>query len=383
VLATDTVVGGRYVLGPLLGHGGVADVYRAHDLTCDEPVAVKILRHASTNDLRRFEREARALERLHHPAIVRLRDEGEHDGVPFLVLDLVDGQPLSRVLKSRRFDDAEVASIGAALADALAHAHALGVVHRDVKPGNVLLDEHDGVHLTDFGIAQLTDGSATASITDTGFVVGTAAYLSPEQVQGQPAEPASDVYSLGLVLIEAASGERPFEGSPVEVALARLERPPTVPDVAPWLAALLTAMTAVEPADRPPASTVAAALAARDGDATATSVLPVAGEATTAIPVPVAATRSAATRSPTSATTRRRLSPAAVVALAVAAIVLFAFAMYANAGTGATPANAGTTTVPAPPPPSSTTVPTTVAVTTPAAPAPTAKPAPHHKDRKG
>ena len=154
MLATETVLGGRYRLGPVIGQGGSADVFRADDLATGRLVAVKVLRAATPTDLRRFELEAETLSSLDHAAIVRMCDDGDHDGVPYLVLDLIDGEPLSAVLLRGPLSEDEVARVGAVLADALAHAHALGVVHRDVKPGNVLFDRDGGVHLTDFGIAR-------------------------------------------------------------------------------------------------------------------------------------------------------------------------------------------------------------------------------------
>ena len=230
MLATETTVGDRYRLGPLLGRGGGADVFQADDLTTGRPVAVKVLRGASATDLRRFEYEAETLRRLDHPAIVRMCDDGEHEGVPYLVLDLVDGESLATRLENGPLPDDEARAMGARLAGALAYAHSLGVVHRDVKPGNVLFDEAGAAHLTDFGIARLTDMTA---ITSTGFVIGTAAYLSPEQVTGSVATPASDVYALGLVILEALTGERAYPGAPSEAALARLQRSPEIPAAVP------------------------------------------------------------------------------------------------------------------------------------------------------
>jgi serine/threonine protein kinase len=152
-----------------------------------------------------------------------------------------------------------VVAIGVQLAEALAHAHAAGVVHRDLKPGNVLLDADDRVTLTDFGIARLM--SETTRHTATGVTLGTAAYLAPEQVRGEEVTPASDVYSLGLLLLEALTGERAYQGLPVEAALARLTTPPNIPDTvpSPWHE-LLRAMTALDPTDRPSAGQVAASL---------------------------------------------------------------------------------------------------------------------------
>ena len=364
MLATATLVGDRYQLGPIIGRGGGADVFQAEDTHTGRPVAVKVLRSATTEDLHRFDVEAETLSRLDHPAIVRMCDRGEHDGVPYLVLDLIEGEPLSVVLRRGPLDEADVIRIGAVLADALAHAHALGVVHRDVKPSNVLFDDVGDVHLTDFGIARLTDVSA---ITSSGLVIGAAAYLSPEQVQGEGASPASDVYALGLVLIEALTGSPAFTGTASEAALARLDRAPEVPETAsPALALLLTAMTASEPSARPAASEVVDTLGADR-----TTVLPVAADITEAIPIePVVL----------AAPDRRR--PVALIVIA-GVVLLFAFGLLSGAN-GSSPWSVSTaataTTVPPPTTPVTTAPPPTTAAP-PVSVAP--EPAPKHKGKKG
>jgi serine/threonine protein kinase len=287
VQATGTTLGDRYLLGDLIGCGGGADVYRADDLDRAEAVAVKVLRAVAPEDLRRFDVEAETLERLNHPAIVRLRDQGDDDGTPYLVLDLVDGEALSSRLERGPLSEEEVAGMGAVLAEALAHAHALGVIHRDVKPGNVLLDGYGNTHITDFGIARLTDRT---SITATGLVIGTAAYLAPEQVKGEAVGPATDVYALGLVLLEALTGERAYTGTPSEAALARLRHAPVVPpQTSPALAAALMSMTAEDPARRPTAAEVSRALAGsvRSDVRDATTVLPVMATPTACLCTPV------------------------------------------------------------------------------------------------
>jgi serine/threonine protein kinase len=178
---------------------------------------------------------------------------------PYLVMELVEGQTLSQLCAGTPLPPARVAAIGAQLGDALAYAHAEGVVHRDVKPGNVLVGPQDRVKLADFGIARLIGD--TVRHTRTGHAIGTAAYLAPEQVQGSEITTAADVYSLGLVLLEALTGARAFPGSPTESALARLQRDPDVPESvpAPWRR-LLEAMTRQAPERRPSAAEAAAAL---------------------------------------------------------------------------------------------------------------------------
>jgi serine/threonine protein kinase len=365
VLATATVVGDRYVLGPVIGRGGGADVFRAEDTRTGRPVAVKVLRSATTDDLRRFELEAETLSRLDHPAIVRMCDRGDHDGVPYLVLDLVDGEPLSDVVRRSPLAEDDVVRIGAVLAGALAHAHALGVVHRDVKPGNVLFDAVGDVHLTDFGIARLTDASA---ITSSGFVVGTAAYLAPEQVNGEGAQPPSDVYALGLVLIEALTGSPAFTGPSTEAALARPQRAPEVPETtSPSLAPLLTSMTAMEPEARPTAAGVVDALSADR-----TMVLPVAADVTEAIPIePVVL----------AAASHREL-PWGVIAVAGVAFLLLLGWLTGGSSGGSWYVSTGPTGPAAPPPTTPVTAPppTTVAVAPATVPP---EPAPKHGKKKG
>jgi eukaryotic-like serine/threonine-protein kinase len=261
------VLAGRYDLTNRIGEGGVAVVHEALDCRLDRQVAVKLLRDTATSaeDRARFADEARLLGRLSHPGLVRVLDAGIDGDRPYLVLELVRGRSLADAMDDGLEGD-EVAQIGAEVAEALAHVHAAGIVHRDVKPGNVLLDQDGTAKLADFGIARLVDD--TVHHTRTGFLVGTVAYLSPEQVAGEPVSTAVDVYSLGLVLLEALTGVRAYAGSSVESAFARLARQPEVPATlpAPWHA-LLTEMTARDPLARPTAAEVAARIRAiRSGD---------------------------------------------------------------------------------------------------------------------
>ena len=278
-MTSETVLAERYDLEEVLGRGGMADVHRATDRVLHRAVAVKMLRDTTDDesDRLRFTAEARTLARLSHPGLVMVLDAGTTAERPYLVMELVDGQTLAQCCSGRPLDASRVAAIGAQLADALAYAHGEGVVHRDVKPGNVLLGAGDRVKLADFGIARLIGD--TVRHTRTGHAIGTAAYLAPEQVQGGEITTAVDVYSLGLVLLEALTGERAFPGSPTESALARLQRQPGVPD---WLPAdwgrVLTAMTALAPEQRPGALEVARELE-RLADGTATAVAPVAAPA--------------------------------------------------------------------------------------------------------
>ncbi len=253
----------------MIGIGSSAVVHRATDRRFGTPVAVKHFHaNASAHDLRQQQQEMAVLARLDHPGLVGLHDGGTEDGRAFVVTDLVEGPTLAeRISSGPPLDPAAVRALGAQLADALAHVHAGGIVHRDVKPANVLLGADGRPRLADFGIARALDG-AGATATATGCVVGTAAYLAPEQVRGESVGPAADVYALGLVLLEALTGRREYPGLAVESATARLHRPPVVPAGLPGgLGPLLVAMTGSEPRERPPAAVVAATLAAAQAPA--------------------------------------------------------------------------------------------------------------------
>jgi eukaryotic-like serine/threonine-protein kinase len=200
---------------------------------------------------RRFDGEARTLAALSHPGLVSVYDAGTDGDSTFLVLQLVDGRTLHNRIGDGPLSPEEVRTLGARLADALAHVHANDVVHRDVKPSNILLDTEGNAYLADFGLARLTGATR---LTGTGEMMGTAAYLAPEQVRGKDLGFPVDVYALGLVLLECLTGYREYEGTEVEVALARLHRPPDLPDdLPPDLAHLLTRMTALTPRRRPTA----------------------------------------------------------------------------------------------------------------------------------
>ncbi|MGH2758938.1 MAG: protein kinase domain-containing protein [Actinomycetota bacterium] len=236
------VLAGRYELGVRMGSGGMGTVWRARDRTLGRDVAVKLLHEglaADTTFAQRFRQEALSAAKLTHPNVVAVFDAGEHDGVPFIVMELVEGPSLHGILaKNGALPVAEVARIGRAVCGALAHAHGRGLIHRDMKPANVLLEEASREpKVADFGIAKGLEDSA--GLTRTGGLIGTAAYLSPEQVSGRPATPASDVYAVGCMLYASLVGEPPFGGTtPVAVAMRHLndpvpnlrERRPDVPE---------------------------------------------------------------------------------------------------------------------------------------------------------
>src|SRR5438552_9663706 len=224
---SETVIGGRYHLDRLLGRGGMSEVWLANDAELDRRVALKLL--APNADTARFDREARAVAALAHPNVTQLYDYGEEDGRPFMVLECLPGGTLEDRLRDRvPLPDEESYRIATELAAGLAHAHSRGVVHRDLKPSNVLFDEEGRAKLADFGIARLAAGEGT--LTDAGTVLGTAAYIAPEQAAGEPATAASDVYSFGVILYRMLTGRLPFESDdPLElVMLHRDTAPPPV-----------------------------------------------------------------------------------------------------------------------------------------------------------
>ncbi|MEV8213313.1 serine/threonine-protein kinase [Leifsonia sp. NPDC077715] len=261
------VIADRYRLLERVGHGGMAEVFRAQDQSLGRDVALKIFRRelASAEDLRRQEVEVRLLAGLSHPSLVTLFDAtSDGDGRGVLVLEYVKGSDARDRLKDGPLPGPVVAAIGLDIANALAYIHSQGVVHRDISPANILLPESlsTGVaaKLTDLGIARLVDDT---KITATGSVMGTASYMSPEQALGRPLTGRSDVYSLGLVLLECLTGRREFPGTVAESAAARLTRDPAVPaTLDPRWSALLAAMTAREPEQRPAPEAVATQLRA-------------------------------------------------------------------------------------------------------------------------
>jgi serine/threonine protein kinase len=269
------LIGGRYRPERLLGRGGSAEVWGCLDEALDRQVALKLVTSSGGEDAGRVGDEARLLARLSHPGLVPVYDAGtDHAGRPWVVMELVDGETLADAIRRGPMPSQRVADIGARLAEALAYVHGEALIHRDVKPANVLLGQDGRVRLTDFGIARLVDA---AKVTATGLTVGTASYLSPEQVTAEPVGTAADVYSLGLVLLECLTGEREYPGSAVEVALARLSRPPQVPaDLPDGWPGLLVAMTDRDPAQRPLCAEIAADLHA----------IVAGGQATTALAVP-------------------------------------------------------------------------------------------------
>ena len=226
-----SVLGGRYRLVELLGQGGMATIYRARDAQLDRDVAVKLLRPEFGRDpdfLARFRDEARAAASLSHPNIVAVFDFGEEASGPYIVMELIDGQDLASILRENGpLPPRQAARVSAEVAKALHAAHVRGIVHRDVKPSNILVGRDGRVKVADFGIARALNES---QLTLPGVTMGSVHYFSPEQARGEPATQASDIYSLGIVLYESLTGQRPFSGDgAAAVALARLTTTPPRP----------------------------------------------------------------------------------------------------------------------------------------------------------
>ena len=272
---TGITLGGRFQLTTRIAIGGMGEVWKAKDLVLGRIVAIKVLKEEYTGDpgfLQRFRAEARHTALLNHVGIANVFDYGEEEGSAYLVMELVPGQPLSSIIEHEQvLSPDRTLSIIAQTARALAVAHAQGLVHRDVKPGNLLITPDGRVKVTDFGIARLAD---QVPLTQTGQVMGTAQYLAPEQATGQTATGSSDIYSLGVIGYECLSGHRPFSGeSQIAIALAQVnDAPPPLPDSLPApVRALLMSMLAKDPKDRPANAIklAEAAEAIRNGDISA------------------------------------------------------------------------------------------------------------------
>lgn len=260
--STETTLGGRYDLTERIAIGGMGEVWKARDKVLGRIVAVKILKEEYTGDpgfLERFRAEARHTALLNHPGVANVFDYGEEDGSAYLVMELVPGEPLSAIIeKERKLDSDRILNFMAQTARALAAAHAQGLVHRDVKPGNLIITPDDRVKVTDFGIARLAD---QVPLTATGQVMGTAQYLAPEQATGQQATASSDMYSLGIIGYECLAGRRPFTGeSQIAIALAQVnDPPPALPTKIPApAAALIMCLLSKDPEDRPKSATALA-----------------------------------------------------------------------------------------------------------------------------
>jgi serine/threonine protein kinase len=232
----------------------MSDVFRATDEVYGTEVAIKIVRSPDAESARRSALEAQALRRFQHPGLVQLLETGVSGDTTYLVMEFVDGVSLASMIQHGHLSTGETADIGATLAGALAYVHAQGVVHRDVKPANILIDSEGHARLADFGIARLVD---TSSVTLAGTMIGTATYMAPEQIEDHAVGPSADVWALGIVLLESLTGERVYMGTPSEVIARRLAGPVRLPEglPVPWRL-LFSGMLALEPDDRLSASEV-------------------------------------------------------------------------------------------------------------------------------
>ena len=253
----DARLSGRYELGEVIGRGGMGEVRAGTDLRLGRPVAVKLLRADLADDPEiraRFEAEARAAAQLAHPNVVAVYDTGEEDGQPFIVMERLPGVTLADEIEKRQLSPDRARHLGVQVLAALQVAHDAGIVHRDIKPGNVLATEGDDWKVADFGIAKSTE--AAVDLTATGGLIGTPAYLAPERLEGRPATAASDIYSTGVVLYEALCGEKPFDAdSPIAVAHMIREQDPVplhtrCPDLDPAFAEAVERAMAKDPRRR-------------------------------------------------------------------------------------------------------------------------------------
>lgn len=345
---TLALLDGRYQLQQCVGQGGMARVYRAIDLLLERTVAIKVVRTDADNlsSPGRMRTEMTVLASLNHPSLVTLLDGSAVPGrTAYLVMEFVDGATLGQQLRDGPLAPTDAAHLACELASALQTVHASGIVHRDVKPSNVLLapathpDRRYLAKLADFGVAYLLDSSG---VTSPGMVVGTAAYLAPEQVRGEPVTTAADIYALGLVLLESLTGERAFApASGIGAVMARLIDPPSIPgDFGPQWSELLGRMTSRDPALRPTAGEVAQAAAEI---APVTRAVPVTRSAT--VPVASAVPDASGESLPTAVMpgvhalppARRRTRVVAAVGAAALAIACTVVAMQVGLGDTQTP----------------------------------------------
>src|SRR5205809_7654766 len=262
MLSPGTMLGGRYRLDERIAGGGMGDVWRGTDEVLGRTVAVKILLAALLEEAgfaERFRGEARTMATINHPGVVDIYDYGSENATAFLVMEYVEGDALSRTLgRVGRLTPARTMALLAQAADALHAAHEKGIVHRDVKPGNLLVRPNGTLVLTDFGIAR---SAAVGQLTAAGSVLGTASYISPEQAAGAGATALSDVYALGVVAYQCLSGHRPFEGeNPLEIAMRHVRdaAPPLPPDIPAGVRQVVERAMAKDPAARWPSAAVLA-----------------------------------------------------------------------------------------------------------------------------
>ena len=360
-LGSSTTVAGRYVTGQLLGTGGMGEVYDAVDTRLDRPVALKRLRADLADDVamrRRVETEARLAARLTHPNVVTVFDSGLEAGHPFIVMERLDGRTLRDELAEGPMDPEAVRSMALQVLEALAAAHGIGLIHRDVKPGNILVAGEGTWKVADFGIATSIEDDHT--LTKAGELLGSASYLAPERLEGHAATTRSDIYSLGVVMYEALSGRPPFgEGTPIALAIRirdgryePLRR--VVPDVNPALAKTVARAMSKDPMGRfasaedmalsltvqnvPGASADTTAIVERPSESTAVlEAVPAAAEPHPAPAEPVAEPTPAAPPSATPVRPGRRLGIALLAGVIVIAVISVVLVLTLGGNTSETP----------------------------------------------
>jgi eukaryotic-like serine/threonine-protein kinase len=340
---TATLLAGRYVLDEPIGAGGYCEVWRATDTVLTRQVAVKLLHpgYASHGEaLARFKAEARHAGALSHENVARVYDFGEPtDGQSYLVMELVDGPSLADVLARGPLGVRPTMDMVAQVAAGLQAAHTAGLIHRDVKPANILFTSEGGVRITDFGIAHAV---GTAPVTSTGMVMGTPGYIAPERVSGAQAGPASDLYGLGIVAYECLTGSQPFRGGALDVAIAHRDRPlPPLPVSVPAeVAAFVMTLTAKDPAWRPASAGEVADQAGRLRD----DLLPP-GDSAPPVPSPPPTAADYVLIRP-----RRRRRPLAIAVLTLVALTCLVLISVTGFASGSHPA--GSPSHPASHPPS-------------------------------
>lgn len=332
MIGVGTVLQDRYEVLRPLGRGGTADVFGAHDRSLNREVAIKVVRGTTAGERQRLEREARMLAGFEHPNLVRIFDAQHSAEDAYVVLEYVNGHTLAELIAQQALPAGGVAQVGSEIADALGYIHSRSVVHRDVKPSNIFVGADGRSRLSDFGIAR---HESDAQLTQTGMIIGTGAYMAPEQVEARVVGPPADIYALGLVLFECLTGAPVYTGPAAEAAIARLTRDPDVTTVPAAWGPLLAAMTAREPDARPRASAVTEHLRLlASGSRGDTHILPVAPTTITAAP-PSSPRRGG----------RERVLVLAGIALLVGLLALFALTRGNSQGSFFTDESTTTSTV--------------------------------------
>jgi serine/threonine protein kinase len=371
-MASGPTIAGRYEVGELIGTGGMGEVRFGHDTKLDRPVAIKLLRRELVEqpDLKaRFESEAKAAARITHPNVVGVFDTGEQEEVPYIVMELLSGRTLADELLEGPLEAERVKRIGLEILSALEASHEQGILHRDLKPGNVLLSKDGSVKVADFGVAKITEGM---DITMAGTMIGTPSYLAPERVNGEPASTASDVYSVGVMLYELLTGQRPFEAdTPLGLLRAIQQEEPTplaeaCPQLDPTVADAVAKAMAKDPAERyqdaremledlgvVPSAEVLDSTQVMDVPGPATDVISAAVELPTTDPHGGSGTQEATRISPAARSAWRRLSRRNQLGVAIGALVvlfiLVSLIRFDPDGSGV-PATGQTTETSLPPP---------------------------------